>query len=169
MKRVEDNTAANAEIVLHLAPDVSPDKTIDALYIFTDCEVTVSPSACVIDGEKPLFLGVSDILRASVDRTRDLLADVLRTRLKELEDTWHFASLERIFIENSIYEFIKVCKTKEAVLQTIEEHLQPFVHLLRRPLVKDDIVRLTEIKVMRFSLYDSHRADELIRKTGRAG
>ena len=165
VKRVEDNTAANAEIVLHLAPDVSPDKTIDALYIFTDCEVTVSPSACVIDGEKPLFLGVSDILRASVDRTRDLLADVLRTRLKELEDTWHFASLERIFIENSIYEFIKVCKTKEAVLQTIEEHLQPFVHLLRRPLVKDDIVRLTEIKVMRFSLYDSHRADELIRKT----
>lgn len=165
VRRVEDNTAAQAEIVVHLAPDTSPDRTIDALYKFTDCETKISPCACVIMDGKPHFVGVSDILRYSVDRTRDLLARELAIRLEELEDAWHFASLERIFIENRLYLTIEQCTTWESVVETIDASLVPFAHLLRRPVVHDDIVRLTEIKIKRISRYDAKRADELIRNT----
>ncbi|PIE84050.1 MAG: DNA topoisomerase IV [Bacteroidia bacterium] len=165
VKRIEDNTAERAEIVVHLAPDMSPDKTIDALYAFTACEIKKHPNACVIHDDKPHFLGVSDLLRASVDHTRGLLTQELQIRMGELEDAWHYASLERLFIEHRLYLAIEECTTWEGILQTIEAQLQPYVHLLRRPLVEDDIVRLTEIKIKRISKYDKKKADELIRRT----
>lgn len=165
IKKIEDNTAATAEIVIHLAPDVSPDITIDALYAFTDCEISIWPNACVIKDDKPLFTSVSDILRFSALRTQGLLTRELEIRLEELEQIWHNASLERIFIENRLYLTIEECTTWESVLSTIEEALQPFLHLLRRPLVQDDIIRLTEIKIKRISKYDAKKADDLIRNT----
>lgn len=163
--KIEDNTAAAAEIVIHLASDTSPDITIDALYAFTDCEISIWPNACVIQGNKPHFLGVSDILRASVDRTKALLTQELTVRFEELEQTWHNASLERIFIENRLYLAIEECLTWESVLSTIEESLQPYLHLLRRPLVEEDIIRLTEIKIKRISKYDAKKSDELLKST----
>lgn len=165
IKRIEDNTAAQAEIVVHLDKDMSPDKTIDALYAFTQCEIKVSPNACVIRNDKPHFLGVSDILRYSVDHTRHLLTRELEIEMQELEDRWHNASLERIFIENRLYLAIEECTTWEEVLSTIETQLQPYLPLLRRPLVEDDIVRLTEIRIKRISKYDKKNADDLILKT----
>ncbi len=163
IKRVDDNTAANVEIVVHLSGDVSPDKTIDALYAFTDCEVSISPNACVIEDKKPLFIGVSDMLRRSVGHTKGLLKRELEIRLGELNEEWHMSSLERIFIENRIYNSIEECTTWEGVLETIDRELTPFKAQLRREVTREDIVKLTEIKIKRISRYDAFRADEQIR------
>jgi topoisomerase-4 subunit A len=163
IKKIDDNTAENVEIQIQLAPDVSPDKTIDALYAFTDCEVSISPNSCVIFDNKPRFMGVKDILRTSVERTRHLLTRELEIRLSELEENWHMGSLEKIFIENRIYISIEECVTWESVLQTIDHELEPFKKLLRREVTRDDIIKLTEIKIKRISKYDGFKADVLIK------
>ena len=165
LRKIEDNTAATAAIVVHVAPDVSVDKTIDALYAFTDCEISIWPNACVIYEERPLFLSVSEILRHSADRTVNLLKRELEIQAEELEAIWHFASLERLFIENRLYLAIEQCTTWEGILETIAKSLEPYHHLLRRPVTQDDIVKLTEIKIKRISKYDSKKADELLRTT----
>jgi len=163
IRKIDDNTAGRVEIVIHLIPGTDPDITMDALYAFTDCEVAVSPNACVIDGEKPSFCGVSEILTIGVNNTVKLLQLELQIRLDELADTWHAASLEKIFIENELYEPIKECKTEEAILETIGRGLQPFIHQLRKPVEPDDLVRLSNIPIRRISKYSSFKADELLR------
>ncbi len=164
IKKIDDNTAGGVEIVIQLQSGVSPDKTIDALYAFTDCELSISPNACVItDENKPAFLGVSDILRHSADRTVTLLTRELEIRKAELEEEWHFSSLEKIFIEKRIYRDIEECETWEAVITAIDKGLKPYKKLFKREITRDDIIRLTEIKIKRISKYDSSRADEHIR------
>ncbi len=163
IKRVDDNTAAGVEIVVHLAPDVSADKTIDALYAFTDCELSISPNSCVIFDNYPHFMGVSNILRHSADATKELLRRELEIRLGELETDWHLSSLEKIFIENRIYLSIEECETWESVIETIDREITPFKPLLRREVSRDDIIKLTEIKIKRISKYDAFKSDEHIR------
>lgn len=163
IKKIEDKTAADVEIVLNLNPDVSPDVTIDALYAFTDCEISLSPNSCVIVDRKPKFMNTSEILRHSVDRTVELLSLELRILLGELADSWHDASLEKIFIENHIYNLIEDCETWEAIVQTIDTALEPFKHLLKKPVTIDDITRLTELKIKRISKYDAFKADNYIK------
>jgi topoisomerase-4 subunit A len=164
IKKIDDNTAGGVEIVIQLQSGVSPDKTIDALYAFTDCELSISPNACVItDDNKPAFLGVSDILRHSVDLTVKLLTRELEIRRAELEEDWHFSSLEKIFIEKRVYRDIEECETWEAVINAIDKGLKPYKKLFRRDITRDDIIKLTEIKIKRISKYDSSRADEHIR------
>lgn len=163
IKRIDDNTAENVEILVHLAPGTSPDKMIDALYAFSDCEVSISPNSCVIVDNKPVFMGVRDILKYSAEYTRDLLKLELEIRLSELEELWHLSSLEKIFIENKIYNDIEECETWDAIIETIDTGLEPFKKLLRREVTYDDIVRLTEIKIKRISKYDSFKADEYIK------
>lgn len=163
IKKIDDNTAATAEILLTLAQDVSADKTIDALYAFTDCEISISPNSCVIYDGKPLFMGVSDILKHNTEKTRYLLGRELQIKLDELSTAWHLASLEKIFIENHIYNLIETCKTKESVYSTIDKALDPFKSLLRREVTEDDIIHLTELKIMRISRYDAFKADKQIK------
>ncbi len=163
IKKVVDNTAKDVEVEIQLAPGTSPDKTIDALYAFTDCEVSISPAACVIVGDKPAFLSVNEILERSTANTLELLRKSLANKLNRLEDDWHLSSLEKIFIENRIYRDIEECETWEAVIETIDLGLTPFKKLLRREVTRDDIVRLTEIKIKRISKFDSFKADEHIR------
>jgi topoisomerase-4 subunit A len=164
IKKIDDNTAGGVEIVIQLQSGISPDKTIDALYAFTDCELSISPNACVItDEDRPAFIGVSDILRYSADQTVKLLRRELEIRKAELEEEWHFSSLEKIFIEKRIYRDIEECETWEAVLAAIDKGLKPYKKLFRREITRDDIIRLTEIKIKRISKYDSSRADEHIR------
>jgi topoisomerase-4 subunit A len=163
VKKIDDNTARDVEIVIHLAGGVSPDKTIDALYAFTDCEISISPNACVIFNNKPEFIGVSDILRRTVDNTVGLLQEELEIRLKELEEEWHMSSLEKIFIEERIYRDIEECETWEAVIDAIDKGLEPFKAKLRREVTRDDIIRLTEIKIKRISKYDVNKADSHIK------
>ncbi len=163
VKKIDDNTAGSVEIVIHLAPGVSPDKTIDALYAFTDCEVPISPNACVIDGDKPNFMGVKEILRRSAAQTKHLLGRELEIRKGELEEAWHLSSLEKIFIENRIYRDIEECETWEAVVKAIDKGLSPFKKLFYREITRDDIVHLTEIKIKRISKYDVKKAEEAIR------
>ena len=165
IRKIEDNTAATAEIVVHVAPDVSVDKTLDALYAFTDCEISIWPNACVIHEDRPHFLSVSDILRYSVDSTQELLRRELEIEAEELERVWHFTSLERLFIENRLYLAIEECTTWEGILETIADSLKPYHSLLRRPVTEEDIVKLTEIKIKRISKYDAKKADDLLRRT----
>lgn len=160
IKKIDDNTAQNVEILIHLAPDVSTDKTIDALYAFTDCEVPVSPNSCVITDDKPVFMGVTEILKTSTDNTVALLKEELLIRKNELEEDWHNSSLEKIFIENRIYLLIEECETWECILQTIDKGLDPFKKLLRREINEEDITKLTEIKIKRISKFDAFKADE---------
>lgn len=162
VKRIEDLTSEAVEILVELGSAADPEKFVDQLYVFTDCEITLSPAACVIVDDKPHFLGVSEILRRSVDRARALLGRELEIRLSELEDQWHADSLERIFIEERIYRRIEAAKTWEAVLAEIEEGLKPHLKKLRRPLTPDDLVRLTEIRIKRISAYNRFKADEAI-------
>lgn len=164
IKKVIDNTAANVEIHVQLPPGVSPDLTIDALYAFTDCEISISPNICVIIEDKPHFLTAEDVLRISTQKTVDLLKRELEIRQAELDQKWHMSSLEKIFIENRIYRKIEECETWEAVLEAIDKGLKPFKKLLRREVTTDDIVRLTEIRIKRISKYDSFKADEYIKK-----
>jgi len=162
IKKIEDNTSDKVEINIHLANDVSPDKTIDALYAFTDCEVSISPNACVIVGDKPEFLSVSEILRRNTDHTVSLLKKELEIELHELEEKWHFASLERIFIENEIYQEIKGKNSKEEVYEAIDKALKPFIKKLMRAITVEDIIKLTELPFMRISRYDRDKAEENI-------
>ena len=163
IRKIDDNTSADVEIIIYLMPGVSPDKTIDALYAFTDCEYSISPNTCIIDGSKPSFMGVSQILRHSTDNTVRLLKKELEIRLRELLDDWHLSSLEKIFIEEKIYRDIEECETWEAVIKAIDNGLKPFKNKLLREVTRDDIIRLTEIKIKRISRYDSKKADEYIK------
>lgn len=164
LARIDDNTASSVDILVHLPPGTDPQQTIDALYAFTDCEVSISPNACVIIDNRPDFMGVSDILRHNVEHTRAILRAELEVRLGELNDAWHQASLEKIFIENRIYLSIEDCETWESVLKTIEKELKPFVKKLRRAVTEEDIVRLTEIKIKRISKFDAFKADNYLKQ-----
>jgi len=162
IKKIEDNTAADVEILIHLPPGVSPDKTIDALFAFTACETSVAPLGCVIEDHKPLFVGVTHMLKISTARTVDLLKRELEIQLDELEESWHFQSLERIFIENRVYRAMEEEETWEGVIRAIDEGLKPFTGHLRRDVTEDDIVRLTEIRIKRISKFDINKAEEKI-------
>mgnify|MGYP001209551831 CR=1 FL=1 len=160
VKKIEDNTAATAEIIIHLPSGVSPDKMIDALYAFTNCELSISPNSCVIEENKPIFIGVSEILKRSVDRTVDLLKLELEIKLKELESQWHWLSLERIFIENRIYRDIEEEETWDGVILAIKNGLVPHIKKLKDKVRDEDIVKLTEIKIKRISKFDSDKAED---------
>lgn len=162
IKKIEDNTSDKVEILIHLHNDVSPDKTIDALYAFTDCQVSISPNACVIVGDKPMFLSVSEILKMNTDHTVSLLKKELEIELHELQESWHFASLERIFIENRIYHDIEEVKSWEEVISTIDEGLKPHTKHLLRAVTEEDIVKLTEIRIKRISRFDLDKFKENI-------
>jgi len=162
IKKIEDNTSDKVEILIHLHNDVSPDKTIDALYAFTDCQVTISPNACVIVGDKPMFLNVSEILRRNTEHTVSLLKKELEIELHELQESWHFSSLERIFIENRIYHDIEEVKTWEDVLKTIDKGLKPHTKHLLRAVTEEDILKLTEIRIKRISRFDLDKFKENI-------
>ncbi|MCH7403187.1 DNA gyrase/topoisomerase IV subunit A [Belliella kenyensis] len=164
IKKVVDNTAAEVEIAIQLAPGQSPDMTIDALYAFTDCEVSISPNACVIIEEKPVFLSVNDILEYNTKQTKALLKRELEIRKAELMEKLLFSSLEKIFIENRIYRDIEECETWDAVIQTIDKGLDPFKPDFYREITTEDIIRLTEIRIKRISKFDAFKADELMRK-----
>ncbi|MDO7172798.1 DNA gyrase/topoisomerase IV subunit A [Mariniflexile sp. AS56] len=162
IKKIEDNTAAEVEILIHLPSGLSPDKTIDALYAFTSCESSISPLGCVIEDNKPLFVGVTEMLRRSTDNTVQLLKQELEIRLNEFEEQWHFASLERIFIENRIYRDIEEEETWEGVISAIDRGLKPHIQHLKRAITVEDIERLTEIKIKRISKFDIDKAQQKI-------
>ncbi|MCK4361545.1 MAG: DNA gyrase/topoisomerase IV subunit A, partial [Bacteroidales bacterium] len=163
IKKIDDNTAGDVEIIIHLAPGVSPDQTIDALYAFTNCEISISPNSCVIEKGKPKFAGVKEILKTSVNNTVSLLKMELEIRKNELHEQWHFSSLEKIFIEERIYRNIEKCRTWESVLEAIDKGLEPFKSKFFREITKEDIIRLTEIKIKRISKYSSLKAEEIIK------
>ena len=158
IKKIEDNTAEEVEIAIYLPSGISPDKTIDALYRFTDCELSISPLACVIDNNKPVFIGVSEMLQKSTNHTVDLLTQELEVTLKELKDKWHFSSLERIFIENRIYHAIEELESWEEIISTIHHEIKPFCNNLIREVTDDDVERLTEIKIKRITKFDLDKA-----------
>ena len=162
IKKIEDNTAANVEILVHLPTGISPDKTIDALFAFTNCESSISPLCCVIEDNKPVFIGVTEVLRKSTDYTVHLLKRELEIQLNELEEQWHFASLERIFIENRIYRDIEEEETWEGVINAIDKGLKPHIKHLKRAVTEEDIVRLTEIRIKKISKFDIDKAKQHI-------
>tara|TARA_R100001369_G_scaffold90994_3_gene131017 strand:+ start:3114 stop:5789 length:2676 start_codon:yes stop_codon:yes gene_type:complete len=162
IKKIEDNTAAEVEILVHLPSGLSPDKTIDALYAFTSCESSISPLGCIIEDNKPLFIGVTEMLQRSTDYTVELLKAELEIQLGELEEQWHFASLERIFIENRIYRDIEEEETWEGVIAAIDKGLAPHTTHLKRKVTEDDIVRLTEIRIKRISKFDLDKAQQYL-------
>lgn len=162
IKKIEDNTAANVEILIHLFPGVSPDKTIDALFAFTACETSIAPLGCVIEDNKPLFVGVSHMLKISTERTVQLLKAELEIQLNELEEQWHFLSLERIFIENKIYRDIEEETSREGVIQAVDDGLKPHIKHLKRAITEADILRLLDIRIMRISKFDSNKAQDKI-------
>ena len=177
IKKVVDNTAAEVEIQVQLPPGISPDLTIDALYAFTDCEISLAPNTCVIIDDKPRFVSVEDMLRLSTGKTRRLLERELEIRQQELEERWHSASLEKIFIEQRIYRKIEECETWEQILETIDAGLKKFVRVegeklrandvrlvIRRPVSEDDLTRLTEIRIKRISKFDGFKAEEYLQK-----
>ena len=164
IRRVDDNTADKAEIVIQVAPDESSDRTIDALYAFTDCEVSIAPNACVIWNDKPHFLGVSEILRRSAEHTKYLLGRELEIRLGELNAAWHAASLEKIFIEHKLYQLLEGCRTREEGYAAVDKGLEPYKKQLRHEVTLEDVQRLTELKFIRITRYDSERADNEIRQ-----
>ena len=164
IKKVIDNTAKDVEIQIQLAPGISPDVTIDALYAFTDCEVSISPNACVIIQDKPHFVGIAEILRVSTHQTVDLLKQELEIRKGELMEKLLFSSLERIFIENRIYRDIEECETFELVISTVDKGLDPYKKDFYREITEEDILKLLEIRIKRISKFDSFKADELMRR-----
>ena len=164
IKKIEDLTTSTANILIHLPNDVSPDKTIDALYAFTDCEVSISPNTCVIVDHKPMFLSVDDVLKYSTDHTMSLLGQELQIRLDELENDWHYSSLEKIFFENRIYKILEGdAKTWEAQLQEVFDEMMKFQNLLKRPIIMDDIHKLVEKPVRKISKFDVKAVDEKLR------
>lgn len=164
IKKIEDNTAATAEVIIHLATGVSPDKTVDALYAFTDCEVSISPNSSVIDGDKPRFMGVSDILKVNTDRTVELLKRELEIRLDELERQWHFSTLEKIFIREEMYIDFKKYDNKETLFEYLYDAFKPFKKKLIREITDEDLHKLTQIPMIRITRFDSDKADENIAK-----
>jgi topoisomerase-4 subunit A len=162
IRKIEDNTSGNVEIVIHLPNGVSPDITIDALYAFTDCEISIAPNACIIQDDKPKFIGTKEILNISTSNTLSLLKKELEIKKYELQEALHFASLEKLFIEKEIYLDIRKCETWKSVINTIDKGLEPYKKQLYRNVTKDDIIRLTEIKIKRISKYDSFKADKSI-------
>jgi topoisomerase-4 subunit A len=164
IRHVDDNTADTVEILVHLPQGSDPDQVTQQLYVFTGCQQNLAPAACVIENDKPQFLGVREILRRSVDRTKELLKQELEIKLEELEQQWHWDSIERIFIEERIYRRIEKSKTWESVLEEIRDGLKPFVQQLRRPVTDEDITRLTEIRIKRISAYNRFQADEALKK-----
>lgn len=163
IKSVTDNTAKDVEVLIQLAAGVSTDQTIDALYAFTDCEISISPNACVIIDDKPHFTSVSELLRHSVNDTKKLLLRELEIKLNELDEDWHFSSLEKIFIEKRIYRDIEEESTWEGVLAAIDKGLKPYKKLFRREITQEDIIKLTEIRIKRISKFDAFKADEHIK------
>ena len=163
VKKVIDNTARDVEIEIQLGPGLNADIAVNALYAFTDCEISISPLACIIVQDRPMFIGVSEILKECTKNTLHLLKRELEIELDELENKWHYSSLEKIFIENKIYRDIEECETWEAVLEAIDKGLEPFKPLFKRQIVEEDIIRLTEIKIKRISKFDSFKADEFIK------
>lgn len=164
VKKIEDNTAAEVEILIHLPPGVSPDKTIDALYAFTACETSIAPLGCVIQNHKPLFIGVSAMLKISTDRTVQLLKRELEIHLEELEAKWHFSTLEKIFIREEMYIDFKLYSNKEELFEYMYKRFEPFRKILVRDIVDDDLQRLTQIPMIRITRFDSDKADEHIAK-----
>ena len=164
VKKVTDNTAKDVEILIELPPNVSTSVAVDALYAFTDCEISISPNTCVIVQDKPAFMGVTEVLKICTDSTVELLKKELEIKLGQLQEKWHFSSLEKIFIENRIYRDIEECETWESVIETIDRGLDPFKHLLFREVSTEDIIKLTEIKIKRISKYDAFKADEILRQ-----
>ena len=164
IRHVDDNTADTVEILVHLPQGSDPDQVTQQLYVFTGCQQNLAPAACVIENDKPQFLGVREILRRSVYRTKELLKQELEIKLEELEQQWHWDSIERIFIEERIYRRIEKSKTWESVLAEIRDGLKPFVQQLRRPVTDEDITRLTEIRIKRISAYNRFQADEALKK-----
>jgi topoisomerase-4 subunit A len=162
IKKIEDNTAAEVEILVHLPAGISPDKTVDALFAFTSCENSISPLGCVIEDNKPLFVGVTEMLRRSTDHTVELLKQELEIKLGEFQEQWHFASLERIFIENRIYRDIEEEETWSGVISAIDRGLQPHIQHLKRAITEEDIARLTEIRIKRISKFDIEKAQQKI-------
>ena len=163
IKQIEDNTSDKVEILIHLPNNVSPDQTIDALYAFTYCEISISPNACVIENNKPRFMGVSQILKDSTEQTVALLKRELEIQKHELEEKWHFSSLEKIFIEEKIYRKIEEAETYEAIIDVVDKGLEPYKSMFQREITREDIIRLTEIRIKRISKYDSYKADEVIK------
>lgn len=166
IKKIDDNTSQNVEILIQLVPGVSPDTTMDALYAFTDCEVSISPNTCVISNGKPSFMGVSEILKISTASTLELLQRELEIRRDELKEQLHFATLEKIFIEKEIYEGIKKAKTGEEIDKAILKGFKPWLHLLIRPINEDDLHRLRKIPIERISRFNADKADDSIREIG---
>lgn len=164
IKKVDDNTAENVEIIIHLPPGISPDKTIDALYAFTDCEKSISPLGCIIQDNKPLFLGVSEILKRSTDNTVRLLKEELEFDLAQLQEKWHFSSLEKIFIREEMYIDFKLYADKESLYKYLYDRFEPFKNDLLREINDDDLQRLTQIPMIRITRFDSYKADENIAK-----
>ena len=162
IKKIDDNTSSKVEILIYLPSGISPDKTIDALYAFTNCEVSISPLSCVIEDNKPCFMGVSEILTKSTDNTVNLLKKELEIRLQELEDQWHNFSLERIFIENKIYRDIEKEETWDGIMTAIKDGIKPFIKILKRAVIDEDIAKLTEIKIKRISKFDIDKVKEKI-------
>lgn len=160
VKKVEDNTAENVEILVHLQPGISTDKTIDALYAFTNCEMSISPNACIIENEKPRFLGVSEILKISAQQTLELLRRELEIEQRELEEKWHFASLEKIFIKDEMYIDFKKYSNKETLFAYLYESFKPYKKKLIREITDDDLQRLTQIPMIRITRFDSIKAEE---------
>ena len=164
IKKVEDNTSENVEIAIELPTGISPDKTIDALYSFTDCELSISPLSCVIDNDTPQFIGVSEMLKISTNHTLELLKQELEINLDELQEKWHFASLERIFIENRIYHQIEELEQWDLVISTIHIELKPHIKHLLREITDEDVIKLTEIKIKRITKFDLNKAEEELLK-----
>ena len=163
LKRIEDNTSSNVEIIVYLISGSSVPKTIDALYAFTQCEVSISPLSCIISNNKPEFIGVSDILRTSTENTRELLKEELEIELYELNNQWHSISLEKIFIENRVYRDIEDKTSWESVLSTIEDGLKPYVKKLKKEVSLDDIKKLTEIPIKKISRFDLNKVNEKLK------
>lgn len=168
IKKVDDNTSEKAEILIHLQPGSDPEVVKNALYAFTECEILIHPNAVVIVDQKPVFTSVSEILRISTERTRNLLKQELEIRLGELNAKWHLLSLEKIFIEKKVYQKIENCETWESVLSTIDKGLKPYTKHLKEPVTPEDCARLTEIKIKRISKYDSKHADDELLKIAEA-
>ena len=164
IKKIEDNTSSDVEVLVHLPSGVSPDKTIDGLFAFTNCEVSISPLSCIIENNKPVFIGVTEILRKSTENTKNLLKSELDVKLSELDTLWHYSTLEKIFIENRIYRLIEEEKTWDGVLNSIKNGLKPHFSLLKNQITEDDIIKLTEIKIKRISKFDLEKADRKIKQ-----
>ncbi|MEN9743017.1 MAG: hypothetical protein RLZZ65_822 [Bacteroidota bacterium] len=164
IKKIEDNTSSEAEIIVHLAPGVSPDKTIDALYAFTDCEVSVSPNSSIIDGDRPRFMGVTEILKVNTDHTVKLLQLELQIKLDELERQWHFSTLEKLFINHEMYIDFKLYSDREALYVYLYERFKPFKKQLLREIVDEDLQKLTQIPMIRITRFDADKADDALLK-----